>query len=216
MRQDTHDASLLTLAQAKVVWCPEARALQQEVSPVYPGIDGANRLATAPASCNRASLRDGDSVTIEPSRAAMCLGDACAFWRWHDSGERVQEPKVIDFRTLVNDAMPARTDGEWEYYLPQHDEVFRTWKGAVMFVLERHDIVGEDAECIGETHVCEDQASGDIIRLLADTAVTCRLISPTLPPRGYCGKAGHPHQARLLEAQMELLGYQLHEHRLGV
>ncbi|MCJ2046341.1 hypothetical protein MKK58_17640 [Methylobacterium sp. J-078] len=37
--------------------------------------------------------------------------------------------------------------------------------------------------------------------------------SPPLPPRGYCGKAGHPHAAALVDAQLELAHYQLHEHR---
>lgn len=37
--------------------------------------------------------------------------------------------------------------------------------------------------------------------------------TPPLPPRGYCGKAGHPHAATLIEAQLELLRYQLHDHR---
>lgn len=37
--------------------------------------------------------------------------------------------------------------------------------------------------------------------------------APTLPPRGYCGKAGHPMQVDLLLAQIERLQFQLYADR---
>lgn len=101
---------------------------------------------------------------------APCLGDGCAFWRWHDSGERRQK--------LVAEA-PAKWDkvshadlGGW---IGRPDDG-RDWQ------------IDEDE---GRWYV----------------------LAPMLPPRGYCGKAGHSHQADLLEAQMELVRIQLLDHR---
>ncbi|MGU3452837.1 hypothetical protein [Methylobacterium sp. 391_Methyba4] len=197
MRQDNLDTSLLTIAQAKDVWCPDARVLQQEVSPVYPGIDGANRLATAPASCNRASLREVNSVTIEPSKAAMCLGDGCMFWRWHDSGPRPQATRDHHHDTLA-DTPGTRPGGAWKCNVGTYDCGDREWFDDVY-----------------TAWMAATSAGGpDSIRL-ADYPCEWAFFPDDLPPRGYCGKAGHPHQARLLEAQLKLLQHQLHEHRRG-
>ncbi len=169
------ETALLTLEQAKTTWCPETRALQQEVIRAYPGIDGADRLNTAPAACNRASLRDGTDVTIEPSQAAMCLGDRCAFWRWHDSGERPQRHAAVSQATWIE----GHTDGAGEWCPASYT----------------------DAPQDGRDWVLDGDEG-------------CWYVpTPPLPPRGYCGKAGHPLQAALLEAQLELLQYQIHDHR---
>lgn len=65
------DTALLTVEQAKAKWCPEARALQQEVAP-----NGLASFNTAPAACNRVSLGNGADVTVQPSQVAMCLGES--------------------------------------------------------------------------------------------------------------------------------------------
>ena len=159
------DTALLTVEMAKTKWCPEARALQQETVP-----DGLASFNTAPAACNCVSLRTGADVTVQPSLAAMCLRDGCAFWRWHDTGERYQRPL-------------AKAPAQW-------DKVSHADLGGL----------------IGKPEDGRDwQIDEDTGRWYVP--------APMLPPRGYCGKAGHPHQADLLQAQMELLQYQLHDHR---
>ncbi|MFF9550864.1 hypothetical protein [Methylobacterium fujisawaense] len=160
------DTALLTVEQASKTWCPEARALQQKAVPQH-GLASVN---TAPAACNRVSLRDGTDVTVKPSQAAMCLGDGCIYWRWHDRGGRWQRPL-------------AKVPAEWDKvsiadiggWIGKPDDG-RDWQ------------IDEDEGC-------------------------WYVPAPTLPPQGYCGRAGHPHQADLLEAQMELVRMQLLEHR---
>lgn len=176
--QDQLDAALLTLEQATRTWCPEARALQQETLPNHPRIGGSVRLNMATSACNRASLRDCDSAIIEPSKATMCLGDKCAFWRWHDAGERPQRHTAISQATWIE----GHVDGAGEWYPADYS----------------------DAPQDGRDWVLDSDKGYWYVP------------TPALPPRGYCGKAGHPYQAALLEAQLEFLHHQIQDHRRAV
>lgn len=154
------DTALLTLEQAKTVWCPEARTTSA---------DGAEGVAAA--TVNRRAWGDADV-------GAHCLGDRCAFWRWHDRGGRVQANLATVKAKRVSDAPEALS------HLLTDDDM--TWGGKP-----------DDGR---DWHLDEDEGEWYVP-------------APSLPPRGYCGKAGHPLQAALIEAQMELLQYQLYDAR---
>jgi len=152
---DTHlDTALLTVEQAKDKWCPEARS--------------ENTTENATAAVNRTALG-------RPDTGAGCLGDACAFWRWHDRAERPQKHAAVSQATWID----GHIDGSGEWYPGDFTDAPRD---------------GRDWE------IDTDEGYWYIP-------------SPPLPLRGYCGKVGHPHAAALVEAQLELLRYQLHDHR---
>jgi len=72
---DTHlDTALLTVSQAKYLWCPEGRSTSVEYPDHVP-----------PPTVNRRALGGADV-------GCMCLGDGCMFWRWHDQSTRWQKP----------------------------------------------------------------------------------------------------------------------------
>lgn len=155
------DTALLTVEQAKTVWCPEARTTSTDSDE-----------GVAPATVNRRSWGQADA-------GAMCLGDGCAFWRWHDRGARRQAHLArVKARWTEGMLIGIGADG--------HETVGGAWG----------DMPGDDQDW----HL--DAEEGEWY-----------LPAPSLPPRGYCGKAGHPHQAALIEAQMELLQHQLYEAR---
>jgi hypothetical protein len=188
------DTALLTPVQALVKWCPEVRV----------------------ANCEKNS--NGDSVNSNSAGIAIvgtqCVSYRCMFWRWHDDGERHQSPTVIDKRNLFDDAPKSRTDGTWYVYLPQFEDQFNSWKDAVEYVLGGNDVGPQDVVAFTrDGDKDEVKATSEIIGILSKTQVIYRLIPPPLPPRGYCGKAGHPHAASLIEGQLELLRHQLWEHQ---
>jgi hypothetical protein len=148
------DTALLTLEQAKKKWCPEARSHGTE---------------------NEAPVNRIDGSAFDNS---MCLGNRCAFWRWHDQGERHQANLATVKAKRVSDAPEALS------HLLTDDDM--TWGGKP-----------DDGR---DWHLDEDEGNWYVP-------------APSLPPRGYCGKAGHPHQAALIEMQTELLQHQLYDAR---
>ena len=151
------DTALLTVQEAKGKWCPEGRvkALVDE--------EGWSMVVV-----NRLDLGGADS-------ASLCLGSACMFWRWHDTGERPQRPLAQAPAEIAVDVDEDRND------LPR-------WTG-----------MPDDGR---DWQIDEEESRWYVP-------------APPLPPRGYCGKVGHPLQAALLEAQLELLKYQIHDHRFA-
>ncbi|AWB24318.1 MULTISPECIES: hypothetical protein [Methylobacterium] len=154
------DTALLTVQQAETVWCPEARSPDTE------------QADTPVAGVNRTFRGGADS-------GSTCLGDFCAFWRWHDSGRRHQAHLARVKAKWIEDAVIGIGAGG-------HETVGGAWGG----------MPGDNRDW----HLDEDEGEW-------------YLPAPSLPPRGYCGKAGHPRQAALIEMQTELLQHQLNEAR---
>ncbi|MCJ2053559.1 hypothetical protein [Methylobacterium sp. J-070] len=133
---------------------------------------------------------------VTTNEDAMCAASDCMFWRWHDRGERHQSPTQTRTGNL-SEGIPAPTlAGHWEVNVGTLDCGDPEWF--------------TDAEQAKIAYFV--QAAGEAGEWSDDVPCTFRFRPVSLEPRGYCGKAGHPLQAELLKAQLELLHYQIYDH----